>query len=173
MHLVVGANGYYYMSEWERELYEEASLRLSISVLEINNYVRALLMIESDPIRTYGSVFRFPKSKCWIHNVPPPDAKVDLFECWDRMADDDRSCLWTMEHQPTNADVLKVMRNQLAWMRFAAVRWPTEIGRKAFHGLSEVQEATIQSLIEKGRTKRGAKEVVAGLEEILAEGMAQ
>jgi hypothetical protein len=171
--LVVGANGTYYESEWERDLYEEASLHLSISVLEIAHFVRALLMVESDPIRALGAGFKFPKSKCWINNVPAPDAKVDLFECWERMRDDDRACVWTMKNKPTNADVLKVMANQLAWMRFAAARWPAANGRKAFHALTELQEATIQSLIEKGRTKRGAQEVVGALEEMLAQGAVQ
>jgi hypothetical protein len=73
-----------------------------------------------------------------------------------------------MQNNPTNANVLRVMANQLAWMRFGAVRRPTENGRKAFRALSELQEATIQSLIEKGRTKRGGEAVTEALEKMLA-----
>jgi hypothetical protein len=57
----------------------------------------------------------------------------------------------------------------LAWFRFGAIRWPTENGRKAFRGLAEIQEASITSLIEVGRTKRGGAEVTKALQEMLGE----
>jgi hypothetical protein len=59
------------------------------------------------------------------------------------------------------------MRNQLGWFRFGAVRWPTENGREAFRGLTELQDGTIQSLIEKGRKKRGGEAVTKALEAML------
>ena len=134
-------------------------------------------MAEMDPIRPKGKRFEFGRKVqglsdddffSWINaEVPAPDAKVDLFKAWDEMRSDDEAGEWIMENKPTNANVLRVMANQLAWMKFGAVRWPTENGRKAFRALGELQEATITSLIEKGRTKRGAEEVVAGLEAML------
>jgi hypothetical protein len=178
MPLVFGTfKGHMYESERERDLYEEASLRLGISVIEISRFVRALLMSESDPIRARGKRFEFGRKIApgdpyddfhWLNaEVPPPNAKVDLWTAWDEMSSDHRACEWILAHEPTNADVLKVMRNQLAWNRFGAVRWPTENGRKAFHALSELQEASITSLIALGLGKRGGEAEVEALEEML------
>jgi hypothetical protein len=175
---VVGKNGVSYESERERDLFEEASLRLGMSVIEIIRFVEALLMVEMDPIRPTGERFEF-KHKVqglpdddlfsWINaEIPSPDAKVDLWKAWEEMRLHDRNCEWIMQNNPTNAAVLRVMANQLAWLRFGAVRWPTENGRKAFHGLSVYQEAAIQSLIEMDRRRRGGEAVVEALEEMLA-----
>jgi hypothetical protein len=175
---VVGTNGAMYQSERERDLFEEASLRLGMSVIEIARFVRELLMAEIDPIRPKGDRFEFGRKVqglfdddyfSWINaKIASPDAKVDLWKAWDEMRSDDTACEWIIQNNPTNANVLRVMANQLAWMRFGAVRRPTENGRKAFRALSELQEATIQSLIEKGRTKRGGEAVTEALEKMLA-----
>jgi hypothetical protein len=178
MPWVIGTfKGHLYESERERDLYEEAALRLGMSVVEISHFLRALLMTETDPIRPRGKRFEFGRKIRpsdpyddfnWMNaEVPLPDAKVDLWTAWDEMRSDHQACQWIMEHEPTNSDVLKVMRNQLAWNRFGAVRWPTENGRKAFHALSELQEASITSLIALGEGKRGGEAVTEALEEML------
>jgi hypothetical protein len=174
MPLVFGTfKGHMYESERDRDLYEEASLRLGMSVIEISRFVRALVMAESDPIRPTGKRFEFGRKVQsdpfddfhWMNSeVPAPNDRVDLFQAWDEMQMDDRACVWIMENARTNANVLKVMRNQLAWFRFGAVRWPSENGRKAFDALAELQEASIHSLIAVGRTKRGGGAVTEALE---------
>jgi hypothetical protein len=179
MHLVFGTfKGHMYESERDRDLYEEASLRLGMSVIEIARFVRTLVMTETDPIRARGKRFEFGRKISpgdpyddfhWMNaEVPAPDARLDLWQAWDEMNSDHRACEWIMAHEPTNSDVLKVMKNQLAWFRFCAVRWPTENGRKAFRGLSEIQEASITSLIALGQGKRGGEPEVEALEEMLA-----
>jgi hypothetical protein len=174
---MVFRNGVIYRNKRECELYEEASLRLGMTVIEIIRFIEAMLMVEMDPIRPTGAKFEFGRKVqgvpdhdfSWMNvEVPAPNDRVDLWQAWAQMENDHRACEYIMENQPTNADVLKAVRNQLAWFRFGAIRWPTENGRKAFRGLAEIQEASITALIETGRTKRGGDEVTKALQEMLA-----
>jgi hypothetical protein len=159
--LVKGRNGIFYESEECRELYEGASLRLEMSVMDISRFVwKELLMPKSERVRE-----AFPE----FAEVPGPNAEVDdLGKCWARMASDDRACETIMMQKLTNAQVLTVMALQLDWLRFAAARWPTADGRKAFNALVELQQVAISSLAAKGREQPGTETVVEALEAMLA-----
>jgi hypothetical protein len=164
---VVGKNGILFGSEEARELYEGASMRLGWSVIDIVHFVWDELLNG----KTY-LVTKQPKSTL-SNEVPAPDEEVDLALIWQQMASDDNACAWIMSHEPSISDVLRVMANQLSWLRFGAVRWPTADGRKAFHALCELQHVAIRSLIAKGRTQRGAQEVNAALAAMLVEPVVQ
>jgi hypothetical protein len=173
---MVFRNGVVYRNKRECELYEEASLRLGMTVIEIIRFIEAMLMVEMDPIRPTGEKFEFGRKVqgvpdhdfSWINaEVPAPNARVNLWIAWAQMENDHRACEFIMSNQPSCSTVLAVMRNQLAWHRFGAMRWPSANGRKAFHGLAEIQEASITALIATGRPKRGGAEVTKALQEML------
>jgi hypothetical protein len=160
-HLVWGKDGIQYAGEECREIYERTSQRLGMSVIEISRFVwEEMLMSGRDQRIEMYKRTRFQE-------VPAPSDEVDLDECWARMREDDRNCELIMMSKPSIADVLRVMAQQMAWLRFAAERWPTAEGRKAFYHLEQLQYVVFKSLIAKGEGKRDSEGVTEALEALV------
>jgi hypothetical protein len=168
--------GVTYPTEEQRDLFEEAALRLGTTVMEIEKFVRALLVCDGNedkegPWFEFGGKVRGLQghSFSWLnHRVPEPNVKVNLFDAWRQMKADAGACELIMKGKPNTAEVWRVLRNQLAWSRFYAVRFPTPEGREVYRSMVEFHEASIKALVAKARSKRGAQELADALEEMLA-----
>jgi len=167
--------GITYPNEEQRDLFEEASLRLGVTIMEIERFVRALLVCEGNedkdgPWFEFGAKVRGLEDDgfSWLnHQVPEPNVKVNLFEAWREMKSDSKACERIMEGKPNTATVWRVLRNQLAWSRFYAVRFHTPEGREVYRSMVSFHEASIKALVAKARAKRGAQELADSLEEML------
>jgi hypothetical protein len=157
---VRGKDGVCYDSEEVRELFEGTALKLEMTVQEVSRFVfKELLMPRAEVLKEMFTEFE---------EVPKPSDDVDLDATWARMRRDDRACEMIMMQNPGNWLVLEVMRVQLAWLRFAAVRWPTADGRKAFNAMMELQQVAIGVLIAKGKARRRCEPITELLEAMLA-----
>jgi hypothetical protein len=172
---VVGKDGAIYETESDRELFEEAVRRHCMTVMEIADFIRGLLMAEADPIQAKGERFEFKKPPRdyidfgWINpRVPAPDAAVDLFEAIEEMKRDAKACEFILNYEPSHSNVLRVIQNEISWSRFFAGRWPTPEGREAFRAMVAVHEATIRSLAARARRKgQRGQELAERLEQVM------
>jgi hypothetical protein len=153
----------FFLSEFEKDLYESAAIRLGISITELVKHARRICL---DPVLVEGPRVRFPET-CLVDCVPAPSVNIDLGEAWAQMHADDAACEYLLREKPSMDNVLKVMANQLAWMRFCAARCERAEDRDVYRTLTAFREATIRALIARGRTKRGGEEVTELLEEML------
>ena len=154
-----------FASQFEQDLFEDAARRLGISITELTKHARRICL---DPVQVRGAPFTFPATCLSDDDVPAPSANVDLFEAWMQMRGDDHLCEFILSHKPTNADVLKVIRNQLAWMRFCAARCERAEDRDVYRTLTAFREATIRALAAKCRGKRGGQTMADALQAVLA-----
>jgi hypothetical protein len=152
-----------FFSEFEQDLFEDAALRLGISLRELTKHAR---WINLDPVPVKGERVTFPET-CLVDCVPVPTANIDLREAWTQMRVDDAACEFILTHTPSHEDVLRVIRNQLAWMRFLAARCETPEGRDVYRTMAAFREATLRALAARFRTKRGGETMIDALEEIL------
>jgi hypothetical protein len=156
-------NNILFLSEFEKDLYEDAALRLGISVLELAQHARRICL---GPVQVEGPRARFPEM-CLVDCVPAPSVNVDLREAWEQMSVDDAACECILRGKPSMDDVLRVIRNQLKWMRFCAARCETREARDVYRTMAAFRETTIRALIAKGRGRRGGEAVIEELEEML------
>ena len=157
---VRGKDGVCYDSEEVRDLFEGTAMKLEMTVQEVSRFVfKELLMPRAEVLKEMFTEFE---------EVPKPGDDVDLDETFARMRRDDNACEMIMMQNPGNWLVLEVMRVQLAWLRFARVRWPTADGRKTFNAMMELQQVAIGVLIARGRKHREAAPLVEMLETMLA-----
>ena len=120
-----------------------------------------------DPVQVRGPPFTFPATCLSDDDVPAPSANVDLAEAWTQMRADDHLCEHILSHKPSNADVLRVIRNQLAWMRFCAARCEWAEDRDVYRTLAAFREATIRALAARCRAKRGGEAMADALQAVL------
>jgi hypothetical protein len=167
--------GITYPDEEQRDLFEEAALRLGTTVMEIEKFVRALLVCDGNedkvgPWFAFGAKVRGLEDDgfSWLNQkVPEPNVKVNLFEAWREMKSDSKACERIMEGNPSSPMVWKVLRNQLGWARFYAVRFPTPEGRDIYSAMVEFHEAVIKALVAKARAKRPGQDLADALQEML------
>ena len=150
-------------SQFQQELFEDAALRLGISLTDLAKHARHLML---DPVPVRGATITL-STKRSIDDVPLPSANVDLCKAWAHMRVDDCTCECMLENSPSHEDVLRVIRNQLAWMKFLAARLETPEAREVYRTLVAFREATIRALVARFRAKRGGQAMADELEAVL------
>jgi len=146
-----------YLSERDRKLIEAVKFMWGISVREVCEMARGIILREMDPIEADGEPFVFPTgSRCdsWISpEVPEFNAKVDLLEAWAVAERDASACRQVLEHNHSMGATIRVYVNSIKWMRFWSVRFPDAEWRARFAQELEAREAGLAELRSKAFRK--------------------
>src|SRR5262249_3605346 len=108
-----------YKSGRDRVLFETLKNILGLTVREIHPMLERVLVDGLDPIEPDGEEFELHG----VLEVPPPNAKVNLFKAKDACGRDIKACQMLLEGEMDRAEL--VLRNSIAWLRFWSVRGPT------------------------------------------------
>jgi hypothetical protein len=150
-----------YLSERDRKLIEAVKFMWGISVREVCEMARGIILREMDPIQADGAVFEFVEAApgsmpdfCWISPaVPEPNARVDLLEAWDVAQRDARACRATLECDGSMEALIRVYANSIKWMRFWSTRFPNAEWRARFAQELEAREEGLAELRFKAFSK--------------------
>lgn len=149
-----------------------------MSIVEIAEFARATLSAELDPIRATGERFVFQRQRprkwkfgdreedfdlCWINTeVPDPHAVINLLDALEEFKSDVERCEMLLKGDLPIERLRAISKNQFAWCRFWAVRFPDGAIRATFARQAAEAEALMtenDNRVEEELARRGIERV--------------
>lgn len=142
------------LSEHDRRIWQRLSLRHGASFLEIAQIIREEILSRADPLYQ-GEADRKPNAPNLAivgfdyfakRKVPAPDANVDVLIAFDQASHDQTIATYLLDQRPSLHTLIEIVRNQLSWSRFFAVRSPLPEDRERHATFAEDIEGYLAKL---------------------------